>query len=78
MISLHIYKEIELGQFSLAEFYRRRIKRIAPAMLTVVAITILLAQFILLPEDAERVAESGLWSLASLANVYFWLSYLTA
>jgi peptidoglycan/LPS O-acetylase OafA/YrhL/lysophospholipase L1-like esterase len=73
LISLHIYKEIENGQFSLAEFYRRRIKRIAPAMLVVLGITVILAQFILLPKDAEKVAESGLWSLASMANVYFWL-----
>lgn len=73
LISLHIYKELENGQFSLAEFYRRRIKRIAPAMLVVLGITVILAQFILLPEDAEKVAESGLWSLASMANVYFWL-----
>jgi peptidoglycan/LPS O-acetylase OafA/YrhL len=73
LISLHIYKEIENGQFSLAEFYRRRIKRIAPAMLVVLGITVILAQFILLPEDAEKIAESSLWSLASMANVYFWL-----
>lgn len=57
LISLHIYKEIENGQFSLAEFYRRRIKRIAPAMLVVLGITVILAQFILLPKDAEKVAE---------------------
>jgi peptidoglycan/LPS O-acetylase OafA/YrhL len=41
----------------LAEFYRRRIKRIAPAMLVVLGITVILAQFILLPKDAEKVAE---------------------
>jgi len=33
LISLHIFNEIESGRFSLVEFYRRRIKRIAPAML---------------------------------------------
>lgn len=31
------------------------------------------AQVLLLPEDAEQSAESALWSLLSLANVYFWL-----
>lgn len=73
LISLHIFQELEIGQFSIVEFYRRRIKRIAPPMLLVVFLTLVIAQFILIPEDAERVAESALWSLLSLANVYFWL-----
>ncbi len=73
LISLHIFQELEAGQFSIVEFYRRRIKRIAPPMLLVVFLTLVIAQFILIPEDAERVAESTLWSLLSLANVYFWL-----
>ena len=73
LISLHIFKDLSKGQFSLIEFYRRRIKRIAPAMLVVIFITVILTQFLFRPEDAEKVAESGLWSLLSLANVYFWL-----
>lgn len=73
LISLNILKELEHGQFSLADFYRRRIKRIAPLMLIVVGITLVAAQFLLLPEGAEKTAQSGLWSLLSLANVYFWL-----
>jgi len=72
LISAQIFKEIELGSFSLTEFYRRRIKRIFPAMLVVVAVVIVSAQIVLLPSDAELVAESGLWSIASAANVYFW------
>lgn len=44
-----------------------------PAMLVVVTATLIIAQFILRPEDAEKVAESSIWSLLSLANVYFWL-----
>ncbi len=73
LISLNILKDLELGRFSLADFYRRRIKRIAPPMLIVVGLTLIAAQFVLLPEDAEKTAQSGLWSLLSLANVYFWL-----
>jgi peptidoglycan/LPS O-acetylase OafA/YrhL len=72
LISLHILQEIEAGQFSIVEFYRRRVKRIAPPMLVVVLITLIAAQFLMIPEDAERAADSALWSLVSLANVYFW------
>jgi peptidoglycan/LPS O-acetylase OafA/YrhL len=73
LISLHIFSDIERSRFSLTEFYRRRIKRIAPPMLAVVAATLLVAQVTMLPADAERAAESALWSVISLANVYFWL-----
>ncbi|MFK5893273.1 MAG: acyltransferase family protein [Pseudomonadota bacterium] len=73
LISLHIFKDLNKKSFSLVEFYRRRIKRIVPAMLVVIAITLILTQLIFRPEDAEKVAESSLWSLLSLANVYFWL-----
>lgn len=72
LISLHIFSEIETGRYSLAEFYRRRIKRIAPAMLAVVAVTLLLTQMLFVPDDAEVAAEAALFSLFSLANVYFW------
>jgi len=72
LISLHIFNEIEAGRFSLAEFYRRRIKRIAPAMLTVVAVTLAVTQSLFIPDDAETAAEAAFFSLFSLANVYFW------
>lgn len=72
LISKNILLDLESGHFSIVDFYRRRIKRIAPPLLVVVAVTLVVAQMILLPEDAERAAKSAIWSLASLANVYFW------
>ncbi len=72
LISLNILGDLERGRFSIVDFYRRRVKRIAPPMLLVVAATMLVTQQLFLPEDAERTAESALWSLLSLANVYFW------
>lgn len=72
LITKHIMEELRAGRFSVLDFYRRRVKRIAPAMFVVVAATVLAAQFILLPEAAESTAESGLWSVASLANIFFW------
>jgi peptidoglycan/LPS O-acetylase OafA/YrhL len=73
LITYNIVTEMDGNRFSLADFYRRRIKRIAPAMIIVVASTVVLAQFLTIPEDAERTAESGIWALASLGNIYFWL-----
>ncbi len=73
LISRNIVSEIERGTFSILDFYRRRVKRIAPAMFVVIVATLIVAQFVLLPEHAESVAQSALWSSLSLANVYFWL-----
>lgn len=73
LISRHIFQDLGRNTFSFLEFYCRRIKRIAPAMLVVVAVTLLAAQYFLLPEDAKIAAKSGTWSVASMANVYFWL-----
>lgn len=73
LITFQVLRDLESNRFSLLEFYRRRIKRIVPALLPVIFLTIVVSQVIFLPQDAEKVAESGLWSLLSLANVYFWL-----
>jgi peptidoglycan/LPS O-acetylase OafA/YrhL len=73
LITLQILKELGSGRFSIGEFYRRRIKRIAPAMLVVLAATLFISQFLFRPEDAENAARSAFWSIMSLANVHFWL-----
>lgn len=73
LITSHLFNDLGRGTFSFLQFYCRRIKRIAPAMLVVVAVTLLAAQYLLLPEDAKVAAKSGVWSVASMANVYFWL-----
>jgi peptidoglycan/LPS O-acetylase OafA/YrhL len=72
LISSQLFKSVSNNTFSLKEFYAKRIKRILPAAFSVVFVTILLAQFLYLPEDAKHVADSGVWSVFSLSNVYFW------
>lgn len=78
LISLNILQDLERGKFSIVDFYRRRVKRIALPMLIVVGVTLVAAQILLLPEDAKRTAISALWSLLSMANVYFWLNLDTS
>jgi len=74
LISRYIFEKLNEQSFSLAEFYRRRIKRIAPAMLVVLLVVLVFSQLIMLPNDAEKVAESVIWSLFSLTNFYFYSS----
>ena len=73
LISAHIFDSAACRRFSFADFYFRRVRRIAPAMLLVIAVTLLAAQYLLLPDDAKSAAKSAVWSLASLTNLYFWL-----
>ena len=73
LISNQIFTSVENGDFSILEFYRRRVKHIVPAMLLVVVVTLLMSQSLLRPQDAEKAAESAPSSLLSMANVYFWL-----
>src|SRR5258705_5126811 len=73
LITGNIAKEVEDRRFSLIDFYRRRVKRIAPVLMLVIAVTLATSQILLLPEDARETAKSAVWSLLSLANVYFWL-----
>lgn len=71
LITRIIVSESADGRFSLGNFYLRRIKRIFPAMLTVVAATLLVGQMILLPADFLNLTESALATVLSAANIYF-------
>ena len=54
LITSIILKELENGTFSIAHFYERRIRRIIPALTTVVLATFIASAFLLLPMEFER------------------------
>ncbi|MEX2963381.1 acyltransferase family protein [Microbulbifer sp. TYP-18] len=60
------------GTISFAKFYERRLRRLAPALLTTVALTLLAGSFILAPTDLTNVAESVVYSLSGISNIYFY------
>jgi len=61
------------GGFSLGWFWERRIRRIFPALMTVLAATTLIAAVLLLPRDFSDYARSMAAALVSLSNTFFWL-----
>ena len=73
LISGIIFTRVDRRVFSILDFYRRRVQRIAPAMFVVVAFTLAASFWLLLPRDSADVARSAVFSVASLGNVYFWL-----
>jgi peptidoglycan/LPS O-acetylase OafA/YrhL len=64
-----IMRELELGRFSLVEFYNRRIRRIFPALILVLCATLALGWFWMLPQAFARLGSDSLASAAFLANI---------
>lgn len=72
LISAIILREVGEGSFTFAGFYERRIRRIIPALLVMLLVTVALFQVFALPDQAVGAAESGLAALFSVSNFYFW------
>ena len=73
LISSIILREINADSFSFGKFYERRVRRIVPALLVMLLVTVSAFQIISLPDQAVSVSESGVAALLSLSNFYFWM-----
>lgn len=73
-----IASQVAAERFSFAEFYLRRFRRIYPAAIFVIACTLIVGWQLMLPSDFNGLGQSALSSLASGANVYFWLNLDTS
>ncbi len=62
----------ETGRIDFRHFYERRIRRILPALLSVVLVTCLGSYLLLSPDDLLRVAQSVPGALLFFANHHFW------
>ncbi len=72
IITRNILWDLQSGNFSLKEFYRRRIRRLLPALLVTVLLTLIVSVFVVPPFVLVDIAKSAIFSTLSLANVYFW------
>jgi peptidoglycan/LPS O-acetylase OafA/YrhL len=66
-----ILPDLESGRFSLADFFIRRVRRLAPALLVVIAATLAVGFVLLSPAELEELAASALATLANGANIFF-------
>lgn len=60
------------GTYSLLEFYERRVRRIFPALLLVIASTLIAAWFLLLPSELAQIGKHALAGLGFVANLVYW------
>jgi len=72
LITTILRREIEAGEFSILGFYDRRIRRIVPALLVVLAATMAAGWFILMPGDYADLGASAVYAAAGLGNLYFY------
>jgi peptidoglycan/LPS O-acetylase OafA/YrhL len=54
-------------------FYKRRILRIFPALISVVSVTLIASYLILTPDDFLHLSASAFASLFSMANIFFYM-----
>lgn len=71
LISGILLRETAAGTFSFTGFYERRVRRIMPALLTMLTTTALFS-LIMLPEDLVDYAKSLVAAVAFVSNFYFW------
>ena len=77
LITSQVYKEARDGTFSLRQFYKRRINRILPALLTVAIATVAVGAILISPEDLVRLTKSAISATTGVSNVFFWSTYGT-
>jgi len=66
-----IYKETQRGTFSIARFYKRRCKRILPALAVVLLFCLALGALVLSPLEAHRLGDSAIATSLSSSNILF-------
>lgn len=69
LISSILFASLEQGRFSLAAFYVRRVRRIFPALLTVMGCALGFGWFALAPDEYEQLGRHVLGGATFLSNV---------
>ena len=77
LITQIIERDLQAHKFSVLVFYQRRIRRIFPALFVMCAVSILIAYFLLVPEELRDFGKTLLASSAFSSNILFyrWSGY---
>ena len=70
LISRIILTELKAGTFSPMQFYARRIRRIFPALIIVLAVTYLIGWFVLLPDGFSLLGKSIAAGVGFVSNLF--------
>lgn len=73
VITRSLLSELDRGSLSFSHFYIRRVRRLFPAMLFTVAVTILVARLIMPADLLQGAAQAAMYAILSVSNIFFWL-----
>ncbi|WP_045419653.1 acyltransferase family protein [Vibrio jasicida] len=73
LITTIVINDLDKNQFSLVDFYERRIRRILPLLLLVIAVSYVLSWWLFLPQAHKEVSEFSVSSILSASNVLLYL-----
>ena len=76
LITSIIYEELKKNKFSLKKFYIKRCRRIFPALIFTILISLLLSWYSVMPVSFVEYAKSIISSLIFVSNYYFYFSGL--
>ncbi len=71
LITSIITREMATGDFSLANFYRRRVVRIFPALFVMLGLALAAGCLLLLPADVRSLSASAAAAAGFVSNIYF-------
>ena len=72
LITSIILEDLDKDRFSIKVFYERRIRRILPALYTVCFVSLIVAVFLLLPDELNGFGKSIFATLLFVSNILFW------
>lgn len=72
LITSIIFSELQRGNFTIANFYERRVRRIMPALLVVIIFTLVMGWFYMMPAQFALLAKSAIATLAFVSNLFQW------
>jgi peptidoglycan/LPS O-acetylase OafA/YrhL len=72
LISTILYQNLERNRFSFAEFYKRRIRRIFPALILVLAATTLIGWMLLFTDEFRQLSKHVVAGAGFVSNFLLW------
>ncbi len=69
LISLIVFRELAQGEFSLSHFYKRRVRRLFPALIAVTLACLIFGGFALFAEEYQRLGRHAVAAITFLLNL---------
>jgi peptidoglycan/LPS O-acetylase OafA/YrhL len=72
LITRTIFAGIDAGQFSYVGFFINRVRRLFPALLTTIGVSLLVGALLFTSPHMKKLAEAAIVSVLGVSNIYFW------